>query len=1051
VALGVGEQAVCEAPGSNSDLHVQAKLALLNLGSCSLDNEPYGGAAFGYSDFETGVHVLDGVGWAREGTHKFCPYETIQPWASISKSVTGVIAANLAAEGLLDLDVDIGEYLNSELYGMTYNRPQFFVTCSSNANPDGPMPRDGCPDGDTVGSQVISFEEAFISTRMLLAHRAGYGDWGSSTYILTWQDNQLQWIKSFNRPPGRLEEINHGHNMTWSVKTGNLHQLNLAGKPGAGYLYSNHGYAVLIASGLSYDELVDKYISKRLGIKTLHTLRENTDNGEAEAFGYGDSVLTNCQFLGFTRDAAWHASGGGHASTLEDLHKYAVALATFDARLLPTMDFLNSLTPQQMAATGYVMPAPGKLDAMSTFWEHEVVGAGSLGSTFGYAFGINRWYTRNVNTIPADPTTHWQFLSQAIHGGSWTTTFTEMAIHWRRLADNSLPGAANVGAKVFTVLSNARNDRNRTGTNSADAVKAAMENAVANGMSYTESDFLMVAYGRDKNDPLCSGCASGYREWRTVSHVTPTAMQRILPDMPNHPIQNEPLTFDLVWENGEGNGNNCNVGSTVDAVLDPKGLHSQITEVDKVLNPGIGGFDSGTTNPPDTWLVDNYNQFTDNAVEVQPYSDRWTKFKTAGFFPLQIQGNTRTDGVTCFLGTWARKSTVDANDFSIQRDVKPSDVDLHGQGKIPTSVSVYYDPNSTDVLSTVVWRQESEPDESKSYWIPRVGGSTALTFQQFDQFYEANFERCTIVEKLVDIRRLDTATGGTTTGGTAGGVDPPKKTVEVCECWMPVLIDAYSVPNTRKGDLEDRYMSVWKRVEVVNGYAKVRIPEAEFQDLVRKAACDGYKVKALTRYRVSNDIDDGFYVAAIFEQEKCFEGGDIAPPNTLDLCRDQGVDGFLDKAPSAGSSLPSTDARSLWNAAAIPDPLPLNAEREEHDFAGGRLEFLSFDLCPEKGNRDIQRCDRGKMLTTDHCNNNVCVDDPTTGASGGTKFTTGTRTATITLGAVAVLGAGATLYHRNRRRSTLDDVARRTSQGSVVDPAANPRLSGQSDLSVPEV
>jgi len=188
--------------------------------------------AYGYANREEGKPASD---------------ETSYLLASISKTITGTAVMQLHENGLIDLDIDVSQYLP-----FSVRHPQY-------------------PD-------------VIITTRMILAHRSGLGypsSIESSFYITYFNDSAppfYPWIKEFMLPDG--SDYNPS---LWS---------NLA--PGEDYMYSNFGvaflgYLVEEVSGENFKEYCKKHIfqpldmantSFKLGDLDINTVAMPYENNE---------------------------------------------------------------------------------------------------------------------------------------------------------------------------------------------------------------------------------------------------------------------------------------------------------------------------------------------------------------------------------------------------------------------------------------------------------------------------------------------------------------------------------------------------------------------------------------------------------------------------------------------------------------------------------------------------------------------------------------------------------------------------------------------------
>lgn len=197
---------------------------------------------------------------------------TMFRWASISKPLTAVVAAQLALEGKLDLDKDIRQYV-----------PEF-----PEKDPDHP-----------------------ITTRLLLGHLGGIVHYSNGPVI----------------PTVRRYESKHPYeDVILSLDTFN--NSPLVSEPGATFNYSTRGFmlasAVAERAGAApFHALVQERIAKPLGLTTLQPdyQWEEIPN---RAVGYrklGALIVPSSN-----TDVSWKLGGGGFISSITDLTAFAQAL-----------------------------------------------------------------------------------------------------------------------------------------------------------------------------------------------------------------------------------------------------------------------------------------------------------------------------------------------------------------------------------------------------------------------------------------------------------------------------------------------------------------------------------------------------------------------------------------------------------------------------------------------------------------------------------------------------------------------------------------------------
>lgn len=149
------------------------------------------------------------------------PAMSLFRWASCSKTVTGVVAAMLASEGVVDLDEDITTKYPA------YSVPSTYLTCSD-GSPVGA--RDSNTDNTDCRTQVsIPASRRVITLRQLLGHRAGIQHW----------DNGYLGTGSRITPSGDRSDPSVNTGMEWALSTWSSNPL--VSIPGDHYSYSNGG------------------------------------------------------------------------------------------------------------------------------------------------------------------------------------------------------------------------------------------------------------------------------------------------------------------------------------------------------------------------------------------------------------------------------------------------------------------------------------------------------------------------------------------------------------------------------------------------------------------------------------------------------------------------------------------------------------------------------------------------------------------------------------------------------------------------------------------
>ncbi|MCB0403523.1 MAG: beta-lactamase family protein [Bdellovibrionales bacterium] len=207
-------------------------------------------------------------------------------WASISKTLVGILAVKAHQRGYLDLDADIRTYYPDYILPSTYM---------------------------DHGNPVVLPPSTHVTLRQLLSHTGGMQHYSNG--------------KSSPTPPYQLTNnplANTG--MEWALKywVGNP----LVSFPGDSYRYSSPSFnlaGVVLEKilGESFANLTQHWIASPA---KLTTLRPDTlwDMAPHRAEGY-IAVGTNF-VLDADNDVSWKLAAGGFISTIEDLSRYAVAV-----------------------------------------------------------------------------------------------------------------------------------------------------------------------------------------------------------------------------------------------------------------------------------------------------------------------------------------------------------------------------------------------------------------------------------------------------------------------------------------------------------------------------------------------------------------------------------------------------------------------------------------------------------------------------------------------------------------------------------------------------
>jgi len=195
--------------------------------------------------------------------------------ASMSKTFTGLLCAQLEEAGTLDLTTPATELLPKPI-------AQAMLAC------------------DVPRASTVTVEQ-------LLLHRAGFHDFALSA----------QWFAELQRDPGRFrapEEI-----AAWA-----LAHTRAVAEPGESYHYSDTGYVLVglileQVSGISYAELCSRYLFAPLGMN--ETWLEGHEEPRAElAHCYLDMDGSYVDALQVNGSCDWAA--GGHVSTLADIDRF---------------------------------------------------------------------------------------------------------------------------------------------------------------------------------------------------------------------------------------------------------------------------------------------------------------------------------------------------------------------------------------------------------------------------------------------------------------------------------------------------------------------------------------------------------------------------------------------------------------------------------------------------------------------------------------------------------------------------------------------------------
>ena len=211
--------------------------------------------AYGYEDRENQIPMTT---------------QTMIRWASVSKTLTAVVAGQLAQEGMLNLHEDVRRLV-----------PEF-------------------PD-----------KKFLITPRDLLCHQSGIVHYSNGSVVRT--------IRTYNSP-------NPFQNVILALDT--FKDSPLVYQPGTKYSYSTHAYILLSAvtqraENRNFADQVKDRICKPLGLTTLQPDYQWVDI-QNRAVGY---AIRNATIQRSSNtDVSWKLGGGGFISSIDDLSKYAAGL-----------------------------------------------------------------------------------------------------------------------------------------------------------------------------------------------------------------------------------------------------------------------------------------------------------------------------------------------------------------------------------------------------------------------------------------------------------------------------------------------------------------------------------------------------------------------------------------------------------------------------------------------------------------------------------------------------------------------------------------------------
>lgn len=250
----------------------------------------------------------NGYGYAdREKKIPVDASKTMFRWASISKTLAGVVAVKLRTQGKLDLDKSIENYVTD------YKVPtEYAVPCSgSTATVNGKS----YPCNQSRALVPLTKAQQKITSRWLSCHLGGIAHytngWGNPTPLAS----------EANDP-----KKNTG--IEWAVKK-YLYPKPLVKIPGAAYSYTTFGFNLLgvvleKAAKATFASQVDSMVTQPAGMTTLQPDYE-WKKIPNRAVGYRKLGTTITQ--DGSSDVSWKLPGGGFISTVRDMALYCQSLA----------------------------------------------------------------------------------------------------------------------------------------------------------------------------------------------------------------------------------------------------------------------------------------------------------------------------------------------------------------------------------------------------------------------------------------------------------------------------------------------------------------------------------------------------------------------------------------------------------------------------------------------------------------------------------------------------------------------------------------------------
>lgn len=252
-----------------------------------------------------------GFGYADWENLKPVTSESVFRWASMSKSLTALLAFKLQEEKLVDLESSVSTYL-----------------------PEYPYP--------------------MVKLKYLLQNRSGLGHYNEMTRLYP------DWSKRLLNYPSR-----DTFNAKATVDI--FREAPLDFQPGEHFLYSTFGFILAGATldqigrnslGVGYLGLVNELIRKPFGMTTLEP-DYVFNNNPNEVSGYyldGDCDIQTRK----DDDVSWKLSGGGFQSTIGDLGNYIIALMQGKLLKKESYELLWSKQPDADYAYGFDVRGEGK-------------------------------------------------------------------------------------------------------------------------------------------------------------------------------------------------------------------------------------------------------------------------------------------------------------------------------------------------------------------------------------------------------------------------------------------------------------------------------------------------------------------------------------------------------------------------------------------------------------------------------------------------------------------------------------------------------------------